>query len=190
MVKQVSGQGSGRPRQLSFMDVVKKVSIAQDKPSILKAGSLGIDARIRAIIKDALKNCPLSEGVVAAKMSELLGHNVSGSRLYSWVAPSKGKRDDTAEDDGRVELGVTPDKRKGPPDCYRITFDAAIAFCYVTNNRELLQLAAEKLCCHVIEGEDALLTELGRMKQQKDELARNEKYLRQKLERMGNTSRF
>lgn len=183
MVKQVSGQGSGRSRQLSFMDLVKKVSIAQDKPSILKAGSLSIDARIRAIIKDALKGCPQSEKIVAAKMGELLGREVSGSRLYSWTAASKG---DEAEDDGGVETEATPDKRRKPPDCYRITFDAAIAFCGVTNNRELLQLAAEKLGCHLVEGEDALLTELGRMKQQKDELVRNEKFLRQKLEQMGN----
>lgn len=169
----------GRPRQLSFMDVVRKVSSAQDKPYILKAGSLGIDARIREILKEALKSSPFSEKVVAAKMGELLGREISGSRLYSWTAPSKG--DDA--DDGGLEMD---DKQRKKPDCYRITFDAAIAFCAVTNNRELLQVAAEKLGCHLIEGEDALLTELGRMKQQKDELAKNEKFLRQKLVQMGN----
>lgn len=180
MGRQVSG--CGRPRQLSFLDVVRKVSSAQEKPYVLKAGSLSIDARIRAILKEALKNSAFSEEVVAAKIGELLGREISGSRLYSWIAPSKGKGDD-ADDNG--EQSETETKRKRP-DCYRITFDAAIAFCAVTNNRELLQLAVERLGCHLIEGEDALLTELGRMKQQKDELVKNEKYLRQKLEQMGN----
>ncbi len=147
----------GSPRQLSFLDILKKVS--EGRKDVVKAGSFNVDARIRAILSDALKKSPLSREVVAAKMSELLGREVSKARLDSWTAESKENN--------------------------RIPFDSAMAFCEVTGSLDAFQMAAEMLRCYLIKGQDALLTELGRMKQQREEITRNEKLIRLKLGQMG-----
>ena len=45
------------PGQLNLFDIIKKVS--QEKKNLAsKAGSFNIDARIRAMLSDALKNAP------------------------------------------------------------------------------------------------------------------------------------
>jgi hypothetical protein len=146
------------PGQLSLFDLIKRVSQEENK-LIKKSGSFNIDAQIRALLSEALKRCPLSREVVAAKMSELLGREISKSRLDSWTAESK--------------------------ENHRIPFDSAMAFCEVTGSMEIFQVATEILGCYLIKGKDALLTELGRIKQQKDEINKNERLIKMKLERMG-----
>lgn len=149
---------TGRMKQLSFFDLLKKVS--EERRGEAKAGAFNVDARVRAMLSEALKVCPLSRPVVAAKMGELLGRDVSKGQLDSWTAESK--------------------------DGNRIPFDAALAFSEVTDNLELFQMAAEMRRCYLIKGKDALLAELGRMTQQKEELSKNEKLIKMKLGQMEN----
>lgn len=149
---------TGRMKQMSFYDLLKKVS--EERRGEAKAGTFNVDARVRAMLSEALKGCPLSRPVVAAKMGELLGREISKSQLDSWTAESK--------------------------DGNKIHFDAAIAFCEVTNSLEPLQIAAEMLRCYLIKGKDALLAELGRMAQQEDELSKNKKLIKMKLGQMEN----
>ena len=53
------------------------------------AGSFDIDRQFRAAISEALKRCPLSRWQVAARMSELIGQEITKSMLDSWTAESK-----------------------------------------------------------------------------------------------------
>ena len=39
--------------------------------------------------------------------------------------------------------------------------------------------------CYLLKGEDALLTELGRIEKQKEEIAKKERLIRQTLEQLG-----
>jgi len=54
-------------------------------------GSLDIDAELRAAVSEDIKACPLSRYLLAAKMSELVGCEITESMLYSWTADSKEK---------------------------------------------------------------------------------------------------
>ncbi len=53
------------------------------------AGSFDIDRQFREAISEALKRCPLSRYQVAARMSELVGQEITASMIYSWTAESK-----------------------------------------------------------------------------------------------------
>ena len=70
------------PGQLNLFDIIKKIS-HEEKTLVSKAGSFNIEAQIRAMLSDALKKCPLSREVVAGKMSELVGVEITKSQLNS-----------------------------------------------------------------------------------------------------------
>ena len=149
---------SVHPRQLSLFDIVKKVS-QEEKNLASKAGSFNIDAQIRAMLSDALKKCPLSREVVAGKMSELMGMEITKSQLDSWTAESK--------------------------ENHRFPFAYAPAFCEATGNVDIFRVSVEMVGCYLLKGEDALLTELGRIEKQKEEIAKKEKLIRQTLQELG-----
>ncbi len=146
------------PGQLNLFDIIKKVS-QEEKNLVSKAGSFNIDARIRLMLSDALKKCPLSREVVAGKMSELLGMEITKSQLDSWTAESK--------------------------ENHRFPFVYAAAFCEATGNVDIFRVTVEMIGCYLLKGEDALLTELGRIGKQKEEIAKKEKVIRQTLEQLG-----
>ncbi len=73
-------------RQLSFFDALKTF---QEAPLPKPAGSFDIDRQFREAISAALKACPLSVYHVAARMSELVGQEITASMIYSWQADSK-----------------------------------------------------------------------------------------------------
>ena len=146
------------PGQLNLFDIIKKVS-QEEKNLASKAGSFNIDARIRAMLSDALKKCPLSREVVAGKMSELLSVEITKSQLDSWTAESK--------------------------ENHRFPFAYSSAFCEATGNVDIFRTAVEMVGCYLLKGEDALLTELGRIGKQKEEIAKKERLIRQTLEQLG-----
>lgn len=51
-------------------------------------GSLDIDAEFRNALSDDIKTCPQSRYQIAARMSELLGSEVTKSQLDNWTAES------------------------------------------------------------------------------------------------------
>lgn len=146
-----------QPGQLSLFDIVKRISQGE-KNLASKAGSFNVDAQIRALLSDALKKCPLSREVVAGKMSELMGMEITKSQLDSWTAESK--------------------------ENHRFPFAYAPAFCEATGNTDIFRAAVEMIGCYLLKGEDALLTELGRIEKQKEEMAKKEKLIRQTLEQL------
>lgn len=52
-------------------------------------GDLDIGLALRHLLSNLLKACPQSRFVVAAKMAELTGHDISKNQLDSWTAESR-----------------------------------------------------------------------------------------------------
>jgi hypothetical protein len=73
--------------QASLFDLLKNYQ--EENHASRPAGSFDIDRQFRELISQALKNCPLSRWQVAARMSELTGHEITKAMLDSWTAESK-----------------------------------------------------------------------------------------------------
>jgi hypothetical protein len=73
--------------QASLFDILKNYQ--EESQTSRPAGSFDIDRQFRAAISEALKHCPLSRWQVAARMSELIGSEITKSMLDSWTAESK-----------------------------------------------------------------------------------------------------
>jgi hypothetical protein len=128
-----------------------------DVPSapVLTGGSLDYATELRCALSDALKKTPLSRHEVAARMSELTGHDISKSMLDAWTAESKSP--------------------------WRFPFEFAGAFEAACDTVCLQELLGRKRGCRVLIGEDALLAEMGKIQQSKADLAEREKALRQRM---------
>jgi len=143
--------------QLNIFDLIKEISRkqAESSASVSKAGKFNIDVRLREMLSESLKRCPLSRYEVAGKMSELLGVEISKSQLDSWTAESK--------------------------ENHRFPFAYAGAFCEATGDKSIIRLLADLCGGYFIEGEDAIRLELGRIEEQKQELLRRERAIREFL---------
>lgn len=75
------------PNQMNLFDEVVRNHVRQDSEH--PGCSLDIDTRFRAAVSDAIKNCPLSRYDIAARMSELTGHDITKSMIDNWSAESK-----------------------------------------------------------------------------------------------------
>ncbi|MFQ5901579.1 MAG: hypothetical protein ACE5IH_08495 [Thermodesulfobacteriota bacterium] len=144
--------------QLPLFDVIKDIEKRQ-KEERTEAGSFNIRHRLIALLNKALKESPLSRELVAGKMSELTGEDTTKTTIDSWTASSKKKN--------------------------RFPAESLPAFMKATGSREILKVMAEMVGCYLIEGKDALFTELGRIEKTKEELAKKEKLIRQKLRQLG-----
>ena len=82
-LKKIDKENDG---QMSFFDLLIRGGEEDDKPA---AGSLNIDNEFRELISLTLKDCPYSRYHVAARMSELAGHEITKTMLDSWTAESK-----------------------------------------------------------------------------------------------------
>jgi len=140
--------------QLSLLDLLKDL-----RPKDNDFASFNIDLRLRDAISQAIKDCPHSRFQIAAKMSELLGVEITKSMIDSWTAESR---------EGVYRF----------PACY------LPALCHVVGSFEPLRIMADLLGAYVIQGEEAILTELGRIKEQKKKIAIREKALESQLQGM------
>jgi len=147
-------------KQLDIFALIEELSRQQARavasPSI--QGKTSVDAVVRAIISDALKRCPLSRYEAAAKMSDILGVEITKSQLDSWSAESK--------ENHRFPLVYTG------------------AFCHATGDKTLARYIAQLCDGYFIEGREALQLELGRIEEQKADLEKKEKLIRATLERI------
>ncbi|KAF0145069.1 MAG: hypothetical protein FD156_1180 [Nitrospirae bacterium] len=89
---------SSTPETLSLFDYLKKVETLSSQTTQPVKGSLDIDAELRAAISEDIKHAvvsctgrELSRYEVAAKMSELVGHEITKSQLDNWSAESHEK---------------------------------------------------------------------------------------------------
>jgi hypothetical protein len=122
-------------------------------------GSFNVHLQIKSIVTETLKACPMSRFEVAAGMSELLGVEVTKFMLDTWTAESK--------EDHRFPLEYAP------------------AFCRVTGDYRLLRFICETAGCYMVEGEEILLTEKGRLQKMRKDLVAAERRLDEYLEKLG-----
>lgn len=147
--------------QMGLFDVIREVSAQQQltQGQAPTPGALNLDAQVRELISLALKHTALSRYEVAAKMSERLGREITKAQLDSWSAESK--------------------------ETHRFPFAYANAFIDATGDKALLRLACRTAGGFFIDGPDALRLELGRLAEQKTELNRRERMVKEVLESMG-----
>lgn len=142
--------------QLSLFDIVKQRQI--DQLIVNASGSCDISQRLKELISEGLRQCNFDRYEAAARMSRLVGHEVSKSQLDSWTAESK--------------------------ESYRFPAEYLPAFVRVTGYKEPLRVMAELVQCYLLESEEALLAELGKIDCQKRELTQKEKAVREYLKQL------
>lgn len=120
-------------------------------------GAMNYAREIAAVMSQALKECPFDRVEVAARMTRLLGREISLSMLNAYTAESR--------------------------EMHNISLERAIAFDAATESFALLNFYSAKRGCKVMVGKDSLLAELGRIDQMKADLARQEKAIKNYLER-------
>lgn len=118
-------------------------------------GTLNFDAAICAALSEQLLRCGKDRYQVAADMSRLLGREVSKHMLDAYTAESR--------------------------DAYNFPLNYVAAFEVVTGSFAMTQLLAMQRGCKLLVGEDALLAEMGRIQQAKDELVRRERALKERM---------
>lgn len=132
--------------QLNIFELIDEVSKKQKEaashPST--AGKASIDAAIRSMISQALKRSPLSRYQVAARMSEILGVEISKAQIDAWSAESK--------------------------ENHRFPLVYTAAFCKAAEDTSLIRYVAELCGGWYIEGEDAVDLTLGKIEGQIKEL--------------------
>ncbi len=118
-------------------------------------GELNINVQLRALLSEEIKHCPRSRYELAARMSELLGHEVSKHQLDAWTAES----------------------REG----WRFPLEYLPALEVALETHSISRYLAELRGCRLLVGREALVNELGKIEKQKGELARREKALKKIL---------
>ena len=124
-------------------------------PAPTAPGAMSYAREIAHVMSKALKECSYERPFVAARMTELLGYEQTLHVLNKYTAESDESR--------------------------HITLERAIAFDAATESYALLNFFAAKRGCRVAVGKDVLLAELGRIKQTRDQLASQEKAIREYL---------
>lgn len=144
------------PGQLSLFDFVREGE-AQKKMEP-QPGSMNISNQLRGEISEGLRQSGLSRFEVAARMSELVGVEITKSQLDSWTAESK--------------------------EGHRFPAEYLPVYCQVTGYNEPLRMMARMVQCFLLESEDALHAELGRIDRAKKDLNKKEKAVRDLLDRI------
>lgn len=146
--------------QLSLFDVIRQVSERQSAFLGEKdiPGRLNIDASLRELVSEVLKKTSLSRYEVAAAMSTRLGKEITKSQIDTWSAESK--------------------------ENHRLPVAYLNAFEESAGDKSIIRLICEKAGGYFIEGEDALYTELGKIKRQKEDIAKREKLVKDTIEQL------
>lgn len=148
----------GGTQQVSLFDLIKEQQQKKAGHDVMEAGCMNISTRLREELSRGLKQSSYSRYEVASRMSEALGVEVTKSQLDSWTAESKEQ--------------------------HRFPAEYLPAFCAVTGYKQPLQMMAEMIHCYLLESEEALLAELGKIDQQEKELARKKKAVRELIQTM------
>lgn len=121
-----------------------------------KPGSLEIGAELKHLLSDLMKASPLSRHQIAARMSELVGHDISKNQLDTWTAESR--------EGWRFPVEYLP------------AFEAAL------ETHELTAFLASLRGAKLYVGKAALEAQLGKLEAMKDQLRKQEAALKRTLE--------
>jgi hypothetical protein len=123
----------------------------------LTGGSLDYATELRCVLSEAIKNSPHSRHVIAARMSELTGQDISKMMLDAWTAESRSP--------------------------WRFPFEYAAALEAACATTCLQELLGRKRGSRILVGEDALLAELGRLEQLKVDIGARARALKERIRR-------
>jgi hypothetical protein len=121
-------------------------------------GALDIGLAIRHLVSDLLKVSPRNRFEIAARMSELLGHEVSKHQLDAWTAES----------------------REG----WRFPLEYLAAFEVAIETHQLTIWLATLRGCKVLVGKEALDAEIGKLERIRDSAGKKIKELKHALGEM------
>jgi hypothetical protein len=120
-----------------------------------KPGALDINMQFRHVLSDEIKKSPLSRHQIAARMSELLGHEVTKHQLDSWTAESR--------------------------DGWRFPLEYLPALEVALETHEVLTWLAGIRGAKLAVGREALETQLGKLEHMKGELRKQEAAIKKLL---------
>lgn len=118
-------------------------------------GSFNISTELKGTLSEGIRESQLSRYELAAKMSELLGWELTKSMLDAYTAESK--------EGHRVPAEILP------------------AFCFVTGYYEPLRILARTAGGQFLETEHTIYAEIARIRKQIDDLKKKEKTLKKWL---------
>lgn len=140
MSRRRAHRGDRDERQMSFEEY-----FVVPTPTEVRPGSIaGLDVELRQALSRSLKDQPLSRYEVAAKMSEMLGDDISKNMLDAYTAESR--------------------------ETHQISVVRLVAMILATRDYDLLALVAEKVGCRLLVGEEALAAEMGFIDQEIEDL--------------------
>lgn len=138
--------GKKKKQPSSQMSLFDQLTSKKEKSSEFIPGGMDFDDVLRGIVSEALKKSSLSRYMVAGRMSELTGHEITKAMLDSWTAESK--------ENHRFPAIFIP------------------AFCKVVNNYDVLTFLCEKAGTFNMTGEMAIRAEIQEIN---ETIARNKK---------------
>ena len=132
----MSKSRKGTDNQYSLFEIISRL----EQPSDPTPGAFNIQYQMQGIITQCVKRCPLSRWQIAAQMSELLNQEISKYMLDAWTAESK--------------------------EYHRFPAEYLPAFCATVGSIEPLQILAEKAGVFVLQGPEALRSEIRRLEEE------------------------
>jgi|GEM_PF-247368 len=118
-------------------------------------GALDVGVQLRNVLSEQIKASPLSRHQIAARMSELLGHDVTKHQLDSWTAESR--------------------------DGWRFPLEYLPALEVALETHEVLAWLADVRGARLSIGREALQAQLGKLEHLKDELRKQEAAIKKLL---------
>ena len=142
------------PRRDEFTaDLFDLVAVPVERSCL--PGKLDIGIQFRHLLSDLLKDSSLSRTMVAARMSELVGHEITKHQLDSWTAESR--------------------------DGWRFPLEYLPALEVALESHELLTWLADIRGAKLFVGKEALEAQLGKLESMKDAIRKQETLIKREL---------
>lgn len=121
-------------------------------------GALDVGIAVRHLISDLLKASPRNRFEIAARMSELIGKEVSRDQLNAWTAESR--------------------------DHWRFPLEYLPAFEVAVETHQITAWLADLRGCKVLVGKEALDAEIGKLERLKEDAAKKIRQLKHAMGEM------
>jgi len=143
--------------QLSLFDLVKQQheERVQQEP---KTGTLNVTLQLQEIIDKCIGQCPVSRDIIAGRMTELTGHQITRCMLDSWTSSAKQK--------------------------HRFPAEFLPAFCAAVGSDHPITFIARKSGIFTMPDRDVLRAELVRKIEKRDEASREIKKIKMYMQEM------
>ena len=138
----LKGRGEGLP----LFEWVKKAQELASQTPTPPHGSLDVDAELRHAISEDIKKCPMSRYQVAARISELVGHEITAGMLNNWTAEAH--------------------------EMHRFPCQYLPAFVVATGGRKAFECLSRRAGLFALPGPEALRAEIGKLDEQIEGLKR------------------